>query len=126
MPTLATTPRSGEPTRLPVHGKILPADGSAPLLVDGVAKTNFDGNGNLTQVDAVAISGGVAPGWPPGTGTYIVNPDCTGTLTIVNENMPPLNLQILIAQSGEKIHTVVIDVGFAVTGDAERVHTPKK
>jgi hypothetical protein len=30
-----------------------------PLLVDGIAKTTFDGNGELTQVSAVAINGNI-------------------------------------------------------------------
>jgi len=109
-----------------VHGQIYLPDGSPALVVNGIAKTTFDGNGGLTQVDAVATNGAVVPGWRPGTGTYSVNADCTGTMTIVNENMPPLNLQILVAQSGQTIHTVVIDPGSAVTSDAERVHTAKR
>lgn len=109
-----------------VHGQILLNNGAAPLIVDGVAQTTFDGHGNLTQVDAVAISGGLAPGWRPGTGSYSVNSDCTGTMTILNEGMAPLNLQILVAQSGKTIHTVVIDPAFAVTSDAERVFTPAR
>lgn len=104
-----------------IHGQIFTPDGSAPLVVDGIAKTTFYGNGALRQVDAVAINGGLAPGWRPGTGSFSVNPDCTGTMTIVNENMPPLNLQIVVAQLGNTIHAVVIDPGFAVTAEAERV-----
>jgi hypothetical protein len=109
-----------------VHGQILPGPGVPALIVDGIAKTTFDGYGGLTQVDAVAINGGVAPGWRPGNGSYSVNPDCSGTMTILNENMPPLNLQIVIGLSGQTIHTVVIDPGFAVTSDAERVVMPKQ
>jgi hypothetical protein len=109
-----------------VHGQIFPPDGSAPLLVGGVAQTTFDGKGNLVQVDAVAVNGGLAPGWRPGTGTYSLNADCTGTITINNEGMPPLHQQVVIAQSGNTIHGVVIDPGFAVTADAERVRVPKK
>ena len=45
-----------------IHGQILNPDGST-LLVDGLAKTTFDGKGNLTQLDAVAINGNMAPGW---------------------------------------------------------------
>lgn len=106
-----------------VHGQILA--GPAPLLVDGVARTTFDGEGNLTQVDAVAINGGVAPGWRPGSGSYSVNPDCTGTMTLLPAGMAPLNLQILVSQSGRTIHTVVINPGFAVTSDAERMFVPR-
>src|SRR5215469_11116639 len=53
-----------------------PPGGAPPLLVDGLAKTTFDGNGNLTQLDSVAVSGNVAPGWRLSTGTYSVNRDC--------------------------------------------------
>ena len=109
-----------------IHGQILVPGGSPPLVVDGVAKTTFDGAGNLYQVDAVAVNGGLAPGWRPGIGSYSVNPDCTGTMTILTQGMAPLDLQIVIGESGQTIHTVVIDPGFAVTSDAERVHTPKE
>ena len=105
-----------------VHGQILTPNG--PLLVDGIARTTFDGNGNLTQVDAVAINGHIPLVWRPGTGTYTVNSDCTGTMTLINAGQPTLHLAILVSQSGNHIHTVVTDPGFATTSDAERVRAP--
>jgi hypothetical protein len=102
-----------------VHGQILTPGG--PLLVDGVAKTTFDGYGNLSQVDAVAVNGNLGEIWRPGTGAYTLNSDCTGTMTIFNQNQPALHLAILISHSGDLIHTAVTDPGFAVTSDAERV-----
>jgi hypothetical protein len=62
-------------------------DGSS-LLIDGPAKTTFDGNGNLIQLDAIAANRNVAPGWASNTGTYSVKPDCTGTFTVTNGNKP--------------------------------------
>ncbi len=62
-----------------IHGQILTPNG--PLLVDGIAKTTFDGQGQLTQVSAVAINGNIPLIWSPSTGTYTVNSDCTGTMT---------------------------------------------
>jgi len=47
-------------------------------------------------------------------------------MTIANENMAPLNLQIVVARSGEIIHAVVMAPGFAITSDAERLHTAKR
>jgi hypothetical protein len=38
------------------------------LLMDGLTKTTFDGEGNLTELDAVAANGNVAPGWVSNTG----------------------------------------------------------
>jgi hypothetical protein len=108
-----------------IHGTILLPDGSS-LLVDGVAKETFDGNGNETQVDAVAIGGNLTPGWRQGTGTYSVSADCTGTQTIVVPGMPDLHLQLIVAQSGNTIHQVVIDPGFATTAEGERVRAPKE
>jgi len=106
-----------------IHGQILTPNG--PLLVDGIAKTTCDGDGNLTQVDAVAVNGSIAEVWRPGTGTYTLNPDCTGTMTLINEGQAPLRLAILVSQSGNVIHTVVTNLGRAVTSDAERVFTPE-
>jgi hypothetical protein len=102
-----------------IHGQILTPGG--PLIVDGIAKTTFDGDGEFTQVDAVAINGNIALVWRPGTGTYTVNPDCTGTMTLINTGQPTLHLAIVVSQSGNHIHTVVTNPGVAVTSDAERV-----
>jgi hypothetical protein len=105
-----------------IHGQILTPNGA--LLVDGIARTTFDGNGNLTQVDAVAVNGHIPFVWHASTGTYAVNSDCTGTVTLISTGQPTLHLAILISQSGNHIHTVVTDPGFATTSDAERVLAP--
>ncbi len=108
-----------------IHGQVFLPSGST-LLIDGLAKTTFDGNGNLTQLDAIAVNGNVAPGWASNTGTYSVNPDCTGTFTVTNGNQPPVHLQMIVAQSGNTIHDMVIDPGIATTAEAERVRIPKE
>jgi hypothetical protein len=108
-----------------IHGTVFLPDGST-LLIDGLAKTTFDGKGNLTQLDAVAANGNVAPGWASNTGTYSVNPDCTGTFTVTNGNQPPVHLQMIVTQSGNTIHNMVIDPGFATTAEGERVRAPQE
>jgi hypothetical protein len=105
-----------------IHGTIFLPDGST-LLIDGVAKETYDGKGNETQVDAVADNGNLAPGWRPGSGSYSVNPDCTGTQTISVAGLPDLHLQFVVAQGGNTIHQVVIDPGSATTAEGERVRT---
>ena len=108
-----------------IHGTLFLPDGST-LVIDGIDKVTFDGKGNFTQVDAVATNGKLdAPGWRPGTGTYSVNPDCTGTQTIVVPGLPDLHLQFIVAQSGNTIHQIVIDPGFATTAEGERVRAPE-
>lgn len=108
-----------------IHGTIFLPDGTA-ILVDGLAKTTFDGNGNLTQLDAVATNGNLAPGWASNTGTYSVNPDCIGTFTVTNGNRPPVHLRMIVGQSGNTIHDIVIDPGFATTAEGERIRTPEE
>jgi len=108
-----------------LHGQVFLPDGST-LLIDGVAKQTFDGKGNFTQVDAVATNGILTPGWRPGTGTYSVSPDCTGTQTIVISGMPDLHLQIIVAQSGNTIHQVVTDPGVATTSEGERLRASQQ
>jgi|SRR5215831_1531742 len=105
---------------LTLRGQILLPDGSS-IVVDGLAKQTFDGGGNFTQVDAVAENGQIAPGWRPGSGTYSVNADCTGSQTISVPGLPDLHLQFVISQSGNKIRQVVTDQGVATTAEGERV-----
>jgi hypothetical protein len=108
-----------------IHGQVFLPNG-ATLLIDGLAKTTFDGKGNLTQLDAIAVNGNLAPGWASNTGTYSVNPDCTGTFTVTNGNQPPVHLQMIVSQSGNTIHDMVIDPGYATTAEAERVRMPQQ
>jgi hypothetical protein len=90
-----------------VEGVILPAPGVA-LPLRGVHMTHFSGNGTLTQVDHIVVDG-VSPTleWTPVTGTYHVNADCTGTITLVPSNSPVVNLIIVVVRQGREIHTVV-------------------
>jgi hypothetical protein len=109
-----------------IHGAIFLPNGST-LVVDGIDKVTYDGKGNFTQVDAVATNGNLdAQGWRPGTGTYSVNPDCTGNQTIMVSGLPDLHLQFIVAQSGKTIHQIVIDPGFATTAEGERVRAPEE
>ena len=107
-----------------IRGQILLPNGASVLLT-GVAMTTYDGFGNFTQVDAVADNGNLQPGWRPGSGTYSVNPDCTGTQTIVIPGMPDLHLQFVVSQSGNTIRSVVVDPGIATTAEGERVRALK-
>jgi hypothetical protein len=107
-----------------IHGTIFLPNGGT-ILIDGIALQAFDGRGNVTQVDAVADNGVLPPGWRPGTGSYSVNPDCTGTETLVIPGMPDLHLQMIVAQGGNTIHQVVIDPGVATTAKGERLRAPE-
>ena len=103
-----------------VSGQIFHANGTADTRA-GVASTNFDGAGNLTQDDFVmssALGGPVpSPDTDPlsgfhtnETGTYTVNPDCTGNATIDFPNGVVIKLMLVVYDAGTDIHTVVASV----------------
>jgi hypothetical protein len=107
-----------------IRGQVLLPNG-ATLLIDGLARTTFDGEGNLTQLDAVATNGGVAPGWRVSTGTYSLSSNCTGTMTVTNGDQPPIHLQLIVSQSGNTIRDMVMDPGFVTTAEVERIRLIK-
>jgi hypothetical protein len=76
----------------------------------GVAMTHFDGNGNLTQTDNIhgSISGAPNPD-RPGTGTYSIKSDCTGTMTLSSVGSPTLTLAIVVVDDGNEVRTAVTD-----------------
>jgi len=80
----------------------------------GVAMTEFDGKGGLSQIDTVTVSGEVVADFThtPASGSYTVNPDCTGTFTInFTDGRPPIVANFVIVKSGLEIDTVVISAG---------------
>jgi hypothetical protein len=96
-----------------ITGQILAGPAAGPLT--GVAMTSFDGQGNLSQVDHVVHNGNPPKvQWRPGTGTYTVNPDCTGTAQIdLSDGSPSIHLSIVVEQRGREVRTVVDNPGIA-------------
>jgi hypothetical protein len=102
-----------------IQGTILTAP--SPLLLRGVAMTHFDGHGNLSQVDFTTLNGAaVGPDWRPATGTYEVNPDCTGKAQILPAGAPPLNLRLVVGDRGRQLWTIVIGNATGSTGTRVR------
>jgi hypothetical protein len=62
----------------------------------------FDGKGGFT---AQGVSHGATTGVRkgPATGTYTVNPDCTGTWTTNIQGVPPLLAEIVIVDRGREV-----------------------
>jgi hypothetical protein len=91
----------------------------------GVAHTHFYGDGTLTQEDNIHGSLG---GWEthdrPGTGSYTVNTDCSGTMTIQSEGTPTpplLTLRIEVVDHGREVRTVVVEpAAVMVTSNGRR------
>lgn len=77
----------------------------------GVAMTDFDGKGDLVQIDSVTIGGvQIANLTETATkGTYTVNPDCTGsfTLNFTDGRPSPVVTDFVVVDNGNEIDTVV-------------------
>jgi hypothetical protein len=91
------------------QGSILPAPGvSLPFV--GVTLTHFDGRGDLSWVEHTVVNGApLSPGFTVrATGTYAVNPDCTGSMTVNTPNSPvPLKLFFVIVKHGTEVRAVL-------------------
>lgn len=79
------------------------------LALRGLASARYDGNGHFTQVDHIVLDGmPPAEQWTPGSGTYTVNPNCTGSAVIRTQSSPdPVNLHFVVVNDGAEIHQVV-------------------
>jgi len=90
-----------------IAGEFLGTPGGA-VPQNGVAMTDFDGHGGLTQVDYVVINGSpTGTGFQSETGTYSVNSDCTGTLTFAYSDGTQITLQLVVVDHGNQFRTVV-------------------
>jgi len=88
-----------------IEGSVVGANG----VFRGLDLAYFDGKGHITQVDHF-VEDGVPPAndWTPGTGTYSVNPDCTGSASINSGSSPyPISLHFIIVANGRKMLQVV-------------------
>jgi hypothetical protein len=74
-----------------------------------VSMVTYDGNGHFT---ATGVSHGELTGvrgeGVPVSGTYYVNPDCTGGETTFIPGVPPLEDRFVIVDSGREVRTVVV------------------
>jgi hypothetical protein len=73
-----------------------------------VSMVTYDGRGSF---DAIGTSHGAITGVREGaavTGTYYVDPDCTGGQTTYIPGLPPLEDRFVIVENGREVRTVVI------------------
>ena len=90
------------------EGVLLPAPG-VTLQFRSTGVAHFDGKGNVTWVEHTVINGqSLQPGFIAASGTYTVNPDCTGTAMVNTPNSPvPLNLTFTVVRDGTEVHTIL-------------------
>jgi hypothetical protein len=103
--------------------------GSMATPFAAVSTITYDGNGAFTETGILSLNGNIVPPQTDpalvqtvtGTGTYTVNPDCTGTYTV---QIPPLGLTahgfFVIDHSGNEFQLIETDPGTVVTGVVRR------
>jgi len=84
----------------------------------GVNVDSFDGHGKLTISGISSLNGSVSPGVE--TGTYHVNPDCTGTYTVSDSFGDTFDAYFVIGDGGNELRIVITDPGTVINCVARR------
>jgi hypothetical protein len=77
-----------------------------------VGVATFDGAGKLTIMLTAVSAFGVIPPFTPVSGTYTVNPDCTGQIALKFGNSdaaPVSHAAFALGGSGDTIYAIVVD-----------------
>lgn len=98
---------------------------AAPLPFGSVSLMTLDGNGSLTNKVTRSNNGNISRGTD--TGTYTINADCTGTITIATPNPPfQLTFDLVVAdlhwRQGKEFYFIATTPGGAVTAAARRIY----
>jgi hypothetical protein len=103
---------------------------SPPSIAGPVAEVGtqtFDGNGNTTATAWLAEVGQLSI-----TGTYTVNPDCTGTFTLqvtfppsTGVGVVPVDVFFVIDNGGDEFQAIETDAGFVITRIGRRLYPGK-
>jgi hypothetical protein len=83
----------------------------------GVNVDTFDGKGHMTISGISSVNGQVSPGVE--TGTYTVNPDCTGTYTVEGGGLT-IDAFFVIDDDGNELKIVITDPGNVINCVARR------
>jgi len=79
-----------------------------------VGTQSFDGSGGTTYAATLSANGNIIP--VTAKGTYTVNSDCTGTMTVVVAPFgATIHLFFAIADSGAEFHAMETEMGFIIT-----------
>jgi hypothetical protein len=79
------------------------------------------GNGKFDSLATISVAGTIIPG-DAAPGTYTVNSDCTGSLTVhMTPPVPDVHLDIFVAPDGSEYFTVQTDPGNVLSGTIQRV-----
>jgi hypothetical protein len=85
-----------------------------------VGVLTFDGDGNVTRVGTTSFNGTIVPPGLTLTGTYVVNPDCTGSYTLQIPNVGPATSNFVINNEGRELQIIVAATGRVLSGVARK------
>jgi len=76
-----------------------------------IGRQTFDGNGNTDATATLSANGNIVKGVTV-QGTYVVNPDCTGSMTIyILPFGTTADLDFVIDDDGEELRAIVTEAG---------------
>jgi hypothetical protein len=94
-------------------GYLPPGPGAPAVPAKGLVVVTGDKNGNFTGGGKVNVGGFILD--QTVTGTEQINSDCTGTITytqtINGQPAPPLDIQFVVSERGDRIDGLVVDPG---------------
>jgi hypothetical protein len=95
---------------------------SGSLVPEGVTGRDiFDGKGKFDSLATISIGGDIIQG-DAAPGTYTVNSDCTGTLTVhMTPPVTDVHLDIFVVPDGDAYYTIQTDPGNVLAGIIRRV-----
>ena len=97
---------------------VTPKDFAGPFAEIGTQ--TFDGSGGTTATATLSQNGNIVP--VTMTGTYTVNPDCTGTLTVqVSPIGVTVHVYFVIDDSGNGFQAIETDPGLVITRVGRRL-----
>ena len=106
------------------NGFIMNTPPAPASLFAGVNLDTFDGKGTITATGFATVDGNGAP--QTETGTYTVNPDCTGTYAVqISPGEFTAHAFFVIGDGGNELQIIVTDAGNVITCVAQRL-LPKR
>jgi hypothetical protein len=94
-------------------------------LVADVGVITFDGGGGASQTSTVSLNGTIIPNRSSVGGSYLVNADCTGDISLTLPTPTGTTIStshFVIVRNGEELQTIITGAGRVLAGNAKRQH----